>query len=135
MNEDRYFGSDLNKYIHSECTKQMSCINIDCLLLRFSKKRLRIIESKHTLERLKQSQLKILQILFKLFKIAEKCKWFPKYFDNWELDIWIVIGDLPYENVIIKHPFYDLKYNLNNEQFKQWLEFELDLNANLQIND
>jgi len=127
VNEDRYFGSDLNKFIHEKCTNKMTCINIDCLLLRLSKKRLRIIESKHSLEKIKNSQLEVLKILFKVFKIAEKSKWFKKYFDGWTFEVWIVIGDDPYEDITIEHPLYEKKYVLTGDEFIQWLEFELEL--------
>ena len=54
---DRYFGSDLNKFIHENCRKDMTVNNIDLIMYRHNVKYangravLRIVESKHESER------------------------------------------------------------------------------------
>ena len=53
-NPDRYFGSDLNKFIHEECGKKMIVNNIDLIMLKHRLNKndiLRVIESKHTMEK------------------------------------------------------------------------------------
>lgn len=54
--EKIYFGSDLNKFISENCSKEMTAINIDLLLYKRSKKHIRIIESKHENEKIPYSQ-------------------------------------------------------------------------------
>jgi len=50
--EKIYFGSDLNKFVNENCSKEMTAINIDLLLYKRSKKHIRIIESKHKNEKI-----------------------------------------------------------------------------------
>ena len=94
-NEDRYYGSDLNKFINKNCTKKMTAINIDLLLFRRTKRRLRIIESKHTNEPMKKGQKEVLR------KIA----WIFKYVKNatgLDLGVYIVTGNQPYNEIDVE---------------------------------
>lgn len=61
--ECRYYGSDLNKYIHEELTNEMTCINVDCLQYKRAARTLRTIESKHDCEDMKYGQKEALNLL------------------------------------------------------------------------
>ena len=55
--ELRYFGSDLNKFVHYNCKKDIVFNNIDLITFDYNNKNeLRIIESKHSKEKLKTGQ-------------------------------------------------------------------------------
>ena len=74
--EKNYYGSDLNKFVNEECSKEMTVINIDMLEYKRSLKKIRIIESKHNNERMPKSQEEIL----KIFRIwFNRCLWTKKY--------------------------------------------------------
>ena len=90
-----YFGSELNEFIHENCTKEMTAINIDLLLHRRSRKKFRIIESKHINERTKNGQRKALDFLALILKNAQK------YFPGWDFGVFIVYGNKPYNSLDI----------------------------------
>ncbi len=64
--ELKYYGSDYNKYL-SSLSREMTVINIDCLLYKRSKNIVRIVESKHIGEQMKRSQREILDLLAIVF--------------------------------------------------------------------
>ena len=127
INEDRYYGSDLNKFIAKKTSREKTCINIDCVLMKISKRKLRIIESKYSSENIGNQQLKVLQKIFMIFELAMRSHFFNKYLKNWILDVWIVKGDPPYNEVKIIHPYTKKEQILNHSEFKKWLEFDFNL--------
>ena len=115
--EMKYYGSDLNKFVNENCSKEQTVINIDLLIYKRSEKHIRIIESKHIGERMYYSQKEILKILS------------TAILPNYKYEVFIVIGDPPdYEPVtiidIIKSKIYKIK---EKQDFINWLEFTKEL--------
>ena len=118
--ELEYYGSDLNKWVGESCSKEMTHINIDGLSYKRSKKIVRIIESKHSKERMPRSQREILYILAKYFmKINKRHIMYDHTFE-----CYIVRGDHPYEVVEVEDLVNDTKFTLDNENLKRFLEFK-----------
>lgn len=117
--EKTRFGSDLNKFVNENCSKEMTAINIDLLLYKRSKKHIRIIESKHENEKIPNSQKEVLDILS------------TAIFKDHKLEVFVVMGNPPdYENVKIVNLVNGKNYKIKHKQdFIDWLEFkkELDL--------
>jgi hypothetical protein len=101
-NPDRYFGSDLNKFIYKECLRTMIVNNIDLIMWKYRNNKnhlLRVIESKHIFEKpLTNGQEKILRVLRQVFIIANRL------IKGIDFEIYIVRGDQPYDEIEV----YDL---------------------------
>jgi len=117
---DRYYGSDLNKFIDENCTHEMTSINIDCIQYRRSKNKLRIIESKHTNERpMKKGQKELLQLLARIFKYLNKIQ------NKLSFEICIVRGNDPYQNIEVINLINNKKFNIYGyEKIIKWLQFD-----------
>ena len=89
LEECKYYGSDLNKFVGENCTKKMIVNNVDLVIYKYGKNILRIIESKHDKEKSNKSQMMILNLLSKA-KIG-----------NHQVEVFIISGDPPYESVDI----------------------------------
>lgn len=105
MKNDNYYGSDLNKFIDENCTHEMTSINMDGLQIRWSKKRLRIYESKHTTESLGKGQLDAMTYLAKIFKQANLNG------DGFIHEVCIIYADAPYNMLLVN----DLTKGINFE--------------------
>ena len=112
---EKYYGSPLNRFIAQHCSREMTCINIDCLLLKSSKKRIRIIESKHVGEHLPATQLEALQTLQQILSKANT---------DWTVELYIVVGNPPYEEAEIINLANGGRAKLNREELIKWLNFE-----------
>ena len=118
IKEKIYYGSDLNKFVNKNCSKEQTVINIDLLIYKRSEKHIRIIESKHISEgAMEFSQKEVLKILS------------TAQFSGYIFEVFIVIGDPPdYEPVtiidIIKSKIYKIK---EKQDFIDWLEFKKEL--------
>ena len=118
--ELEYYGSDLNKWIAESCSKEMTYINIDGLSYKRSKKIVRIIESKHSSEKLPKSQKEVLCKLAEYFmKINKRIVMFDHTFE-----CYIVRGDYPYDIAKVEDLVNDRKFTLDNENLKRFLEFK-----------
>ena len=95
IQEKNYYGSDLNKFIDEKCTHKMTCINIDALIFRRSKNKLRIIESKHLNENMKWGQEEVLKLMGKVFA------WLNRLQEKIDFSVHIVYGNYPYEKLYI----------------------------------
>lgn len=121
MKNSAYYGSDLNKLIDEKCTRLMTCINVDCLLIKVSYKRIRFIESKHTHERMNKGQLTALRILM----IVKH----PTY----RIESFIVRGEYPFYTAVVEIPgahVYSVptrKWTLDQKSLIKWLDFEQEL--------
>jgi hypothetical protein len=117
---EHYYGSDLNRFIDEKCSREQTCINIDCYLLKIAKKRLRFIESKHTTEFAPRSQLTALKILQEIIRDSGN--------KQWKVEFYIVYGNYPFaEATQIEDLFENVKAVLNQGQLVQWLNFEKEL--------
>lgn len=118
---ENYYGSPLNKFIDERCSHKMTCINIDCFLLKRIKKKIKIIESKHSMESMGRAQREALSRLSDLLKKGSKES-------HWEADIYLVKGNPPYEYVEIRDwSSTNSFYKLTQENFIKWLNFEKTL--------
>jgi hypothetical protein len=115
---ERYYGSDLNRLVDEKCSHQMSCINIDCLLVKVSKKRIRIIESKHGMEPIPKSQLAALKILNYITSTSAS---------EWQIEYYIVRGDPPYENANILDFINGKQITVSKQELIEWLNFEKEV--------
>jgi len=125
VEELNYYGSDLNKFMNEKCSKLMTVNNIDIVQYKRSKNILRIIESKHMNEKIPFSQKEVLEKFSKVFKFVNN----DKDLDFPTLEVYIIKGNYPYNNVII----YDLINNnikkINDINiFKKFCNFECDYN-------
>lgn len=115
-----YYGSDLNRFIDEKCSREQSCINIDCYLIKITKNRIRFIESKHSAEFAPKSQLSALRILQHIIRTSGN--------KQWKVEFYIAYGDYPFtEGTQIEDLFENQKAVLNQQQLVQWLNFEKEL--------
>jgi hypothetical protein len=119
--DSRYFGSDLNKFIHENCSKQMTVNNIDLIMLKFrdyGKHTLRIIESKHVNEKpMSSSQRKVLELVKKVFALAQKQMTF-----GIDLELFLVTGSQPYDKLHIVDMMKEESFEVSGkESVIKWL--------------
>ena len=93
----------LNDFITEKCTKQMTSIDFYVCLLKWSCKRLRIIESKHNNEGMGKGQRQFYEFLAKIFGFLNKHSRF-----GWRFDVMIVRGEPPYDEISV-HDLVDNK--------------------------
>ena len=118
--EKNYYGSDLNKFAAISCTKQMTIINIDFLSYKRSKKIIRIVESKHSREKMPPSQREILEIFASIFKKLNK----RIVIFDYKFECYIHRGDYPYDVSQIEDLVNGTKFSLDSENLKKFLGFE-----------
>lgn len=97
---ENYFGSELNRFVANECKKDMVVNNIDLIINDYKNKKIRIIESKHSTEKMSVGQEILLK---KLSKIG--------------IDTYTIYGDDPYESAIV----YSFQANVSKKMNKQEL--------------
>lgn len=125
--EARYYGSDLNKFIHENCSKEMDVVNIDCFVYKASRRRFRIIESKHSKEDLSKRQKILLPMLSRFLR-------FVFYEEVYQMDIFTVWGDYPYDDVLIRDMLTGKEYIIQDQKlFIAWLEFTIKLDNSLEV--
>ena len=114
LKNEHYYGSDLNKFIDEKCSHQMDCINIDCLQIKVSKKRIRFIESKKDNEHTPKSEIRAMNILKYLLSKQQE----------WKVEFCIVSGNYPFQSAEIFQFGTEELFTLNQEQLIKWLNFE-----------
>lgn len=123
--ECRYYGSELNKFIDKETDRKKTVNNIDCIIYKgnyYGVDRIRIIESKHSKEKGKQSQFKLLNVLSNILKIINSSE------ENICCELYVVTGDYPYDYIEIKDLLENENYIINNQDdFISWLNFEKNI--------
>lgn len=120
-NPDRYFGSDLNKFIHDECGKKMIVNNIDLIMLKHRTDKnsiLRVIESKHTLERpMNEGQKNVLRKLKEVFINGNI------NMNGVDLELFVVYGDQPYNKIKVYDSINEVNFTINGKKnVINWLE-------------
>ena len=118
----KYYGSDLNKFADLECREKMTVMNIDLIIHRRSRKRIRIIESKHENEKIGTGQEELLRILGMLFKFLNKIN-----FRSYKFDIFLVRGNPPYEEVLVKNLINYNRKKIKKEDLINFLNFDLEM--------
>lgn len=120
-NPDRYFGSDLNRFIHEECGKKMVVNNIDLIMLKHRTNQndiLRVIESKHTKEKpMAKSQKNVLSKLKDVFINGNM------EMKGIDLELYVVYGDQPYDRLRIYDSINEANFVIEGkENVINWLE-------------
>ena len=118
IREKIYYGSDLNKFIHKNCSKKMTCINIDCLIYRASKGHIRIIESKHSNEIIGSGQKTVLSLLARYFGYLNK--WQNKI----KFEVYYVIGNYPYDSIKVHNLISGEESEYSGEDVIKFLELD-----------
>ena len=109
----KYFASDLNKYASIVCSKNQSIMNIDMIQYKRDKKHMRLIEYKHSKEKITKAQVEIYE------KLAAQLN------KNSEIRFEVVCikGDYPFE----KAKIYDFNscenWTYDKEDFIKYLNF------------
>ena len=93
----------------------MTCINIDCLLVKVAQKQIRFIESKHTTEGMQKGQKTALSLMTDLIH--------PSY----TIETFIVRGEYPYHTATVENIATNEVFQLNQEGLISWLNFETEL--------
>ncbi len=120
-NPDRYFGSDLNKFIHEECGRKMVVNNIDLIMLKHRTGRnslLRVIESKHSLEKpMNKGQKDVLKTLKDVFISGNLSM------KEIDLELYVVYGDQPYDVLKVYDSINEVYFTIRGrEAVIKWLE-------------
>jgi hypothetical protein len=110
-----------NDWITKNCIKEMTSIDIDALIVRNYKKRLRVIEKKYINEGMKTGQKQGLILLKQILKTAEPL------FEGWRFDVYIVRTDNPEEGVLVCDLEGTNSKELKDDELKRWCECEIDL--------
>jgi hypothetical protein len=101
---ENYYGSELNKLVSEKCRKDMVVNNIDLIFNYYKDSKIRIVESKHLLEKISQGQKILLDRIDKQTII----------------ECFVVFGNYPYE----KSYLYSLKtYNLYRLDYDTLIKF------------
>jgi len=116
--DDRYYGSDLNKMIDKECTRFMTVMNIDLIMYEKYSKSIRIIESKHSHEKMRNPQYNLLMILSTFEKIL-------KQNTDYSFEVFTIYGDPPYKTAWIKKMNKNLSIEVNHNELINFLNFKL----------
>jgi hypothetical protein len=116
-----YYGSDFNKFVDRDCSHEMTCINMDCLMIKVADHKVRVIESKHNKELTPVSQDTALSILDEVFRYSNGTKY--------KGECYKVVGDYPYTNGAKIYRYRDdLSRNLHEKQsLMDWVNFKKDL--------
>jgi hypothetical protein len=118
-----YYGSDFNKWIALNCTKKMIVNNIDCIMFKYSKNILRIIESKHSKEKSSNSQKLLLKMLARAGQTRDDNNNVVK------IEVYMVVGDAPYKSVdILRINDNAVKFNVIDKDLIKFLDFEMNFN-------
>ena len=112
--EERYYGSDLNKFIAENCRRDMTVINIDLMTWDKDKKHIKIIESKHLNESTGKGQLMLLKTLYKLVKLIT----------GYTIDIIIVRGDSPYNWAYLEDVMTGERKKLKRQELIDYFNYE-----------
>jgi hypothetical protein len=134
---DNYHGSELNQFVDENCRRNMVCNNIDCILWDHDKKKLRIIESKHSMEQVPPSQKALLEFMKGVFDFlnekgykssirVEDCGKDKHPDKPYKFDICIIRGNHPYKDgVTISVPLENKLYpKMSQSALKKFLELE-----------
>ena len=111
----KYFASDLNKYASAVCGRNQSIINIDMVQHKRDMNHMRLIEYKHSNEKITKTQVEIYEKLAAQLNNNSKIKF----------EVVCIKGDFPFD----KAKIYDFNscenYTLNKEEFIKYLNFDV----------
>ena len=122
--EIKYYGSDYNKFLYTDCTKEMTVNNIDVIQYKdfyTGKKIVRICESKHENEGWGKNQKLVLKMLAKAFRILNRMSVMKT-----EFQIFLVRANPPYEIAKITNFITNKSCILNKQQLIAFSNLEYD---------
>jgi hypothetical protein len=114
--EDRYYGSDLNKFIACNCRKDMVVNNMDLIIHDYKNKIITIIESKNRREAIKTGQKLLLKKLREIL---------PKKYKDYKTQVLVAIGNYPYEEIILENVEGKVVMKLNQKELIKFINNEL----------
>ena len=104
VNPDKYYGSDLNKFVAERCKRDMVVNNIDLIINDYKTGTIRIIESKHSKERMGVGQKRT------LLDLSRK-----------GINTFCIYGNLPYNTAIIYSFQSDKTHRVSQQQLINFL--------------
>lgn len=107
-----YFNSELNRYIGTKLPKIMTSIDLDLLQVKASRKIVRLAEYKHDKEGVGDQQDKALKRLGKLALVINKN---PELFEGWSVQVVLIRGNEPYDNISVYCYVTDKTYYLKDK--------------------
>lgn len=105
---ENYYGSLLNKFVAHNCKKDMVVNNIDLIINDYKTGNIKIIESKHSYEKLTKGQDLLLKKLSKL-----------------GLNVYCIYGDPPYNTARIYSYSSNTEITVNQETLIKFLNNEI----------
>jgi len=115
---DRYYGSDLNRFVDENCSRTMTAMNIDLIMHKKSKGAIRIIESKHGAEGMKKGQRDLLNLLGKHSELIGAAL-------GGKFEVYIIVGDPPYNKATIINLLNDAQAEVDKMALIKFLNFEM----------
>ena len=100
---------ELNQFITDNCTKEMTSIDLDVCTLRWSKKHLRIIESKHTTEGTSKGQRQLYEFM------ADKFRDLIMTYD-FKFEVMYIYGDPPYDSIWVEDLVNNKKFTITGRE-------------------
>jgi hypothetical protein len=117
-----YFNSELNRYIGTKLPRIMTSIDLDLLQVKASRKIVRLAEYKHDKESVGDQQDKALKILGKFASVINAN---PDLFEGWKVQVVLIRGNDPYDNISVYCYVTDKTYYLNDKkQINKFLTLE-----------
>jgi len=108
-----YFNSELNEYIGTKLPKIMTSIDLDLLQVKASRKIVRLAEYKHEKESVGDQQDKALKRLGKFASVINNN---PKLFEGWKVQVVLIRGNKPYDNISVYCYVTEQIYYLNDKK-------------------
>lgn len=118
MNWNEFYNSDMNafhRFVNQYCSPEMTATDIDCFFVKVSQKRLRFIESKHTIEGMKKGQMIALLLLANLSH------------PNYSIECFVVRGEYPYDFAVVENAKTHEVFHVDQQTLISWLNFDLEL--------
>ena len=100
----KYYGSELNKFVAAKCRKDIVVINIDLIINDYKNNSIRIIESKHSKEKLGKGQKLLLE------RLSKK-----------GINTYCIYGNQPYDNAKIYSFQTKTHKNVNKKELIDFL--------------
>jgi hypothetical protein len=108
-----YYNSNLSKYIGQTLKRTFTSIDVDILQIKASRNVLRFIESKHENEKLGDQQESALKTIAWIARLVNTNS---AIFNGKRIDVYMVRGNPPYEEIIIRDFVSFRQYKLSDKK-------------------
>ena len=115
LRNKHYIQSTYHNMIDDECTRKMSVIDVDLLMVKNDAKIIRFIECKREGERVSRGQF------IALLKLAQL------EHPTFEVEAYILTGNPPYDYNRLRNLKTKVDYYLTRAELIDWFNFELEL--------